>query len=106
MTTVTSSPTAQATPTLQALVSELALVENWHSLGVNLGLQGHTLREIERTYPDSSRCKTEMLDLWLQKAKNPTWKAVIDALCQMGEYAVALKTKRAIGMCLFFVSYD
>lgn len=75
-------------------------------LGVNLGLQGHILREIEQNYSDSSRCKTEMLDVWLENAKNPTWKAVINALRLMGEYTVALKIKREyfIGMCLF-VSY-
>ena len=32
-----------------------------------------------------------MLGHWLRNAKRPTWKAVVDALCLMGEHKVALK---------------
>lgn len=97
--------TAPAAPTLQALINELVLVENWYKLGVNLGLQEHQLCEIEKKHHDNSHCKTEMLDHWLGNAKNPNWKALFDALCQMGEYTVALtiKTKYSIGTCLLFV---
>ena len=86
-----SPPTAPATPTLQALVNELASVENWHLLGVNLGLQGHQLHEIERNYRgDSSRCKSETLYMWQRNAKNyATWEAVAQALCLMQEHVVA-----------------
>ena len=86
-----SPPTAPATPTLQALVNELASVENWHLLGVNLGLQGHQLHEIERNYRgDSSRCKSETLYMWQRNAKNyATWEAVAQALGLMQEHVVA-----------------
>ena len=82
--------TAPATPTLQALVNELASVEDWHLLGVNLGLQGHQLREIERNYRgDSNRYKTETLDLWQRNAKDTSWEAIAKGLCLMQEHVVA-----------------
>ena len=87
--------TAPATPTLQALVNELASVENWHKLGVNLGLQGHQLRKLEQDYPrDSDRQKSEMIDLWLISAVDITWEAVAHALCLMQEHAVAERIRR------------
>ena len=79
-----------ATPTLQELLNELNSVDNWHLLGVNLGLQGYQLREIERNYPrDNNRCKTELLDLWLRKTTKPTWETIASALCQIDEPVVA-----------------
>ena len=90
-------PTAPATPTLQALVYELALVENWHLLGVNLGLQGHQLREIERSYPQDNRRKTETLDFWRRNAKCASWEAVAQALCLMQEHVVADAIRRKYG---------
>ena len=85
-----SPPTAPATPTLQALVYELAPVENWHLLGVNLGLQGHQLHGIEQNYPrDNDRRKTETLYMWQRNAKNPSWEAIMEALCLMQEHVVA-----------------
>lgn len=81
--------TAPATPTLQSLVSELASVEDWHLLGVNLGLQGHQLRVIERTYRgETNRCKSEVLDFWLRNNENPTWEAIIEALDKMQQQKV------------------
>ena len=90
-----SPPTAPATPTLQALVYELTSVEDWHLLGVNLGLRGHQLHEIERNYDgDGNRCKTETLCMWQRNAKNPSWEAVVKALCLMKEHVVADRIRR------------
>ena len=102
-----SPPTAPATPTLQALVNELASVEDWHSLGVNLGLQGNQLGEIERNYPrDNNRRKTEVLYRWQRNATNPSWEAIVKALSLMEERVVADGIRRkyccfstAAGMC-------
>ena len=68
---------------------------NWHLLGVKLGLEDHELRTIDQDFrgDGSDRCKHEMLGHWLRNAKGPTWKAVADALCLMGEHAVALKIR-------------
>ena len=93
--TVIFLPTAPATPTLQALSNELASVENWHKLGVNLGLQGHQLRKLEQDYPrDSDRRKSEMLDLWLISGVDLNWETVAQALCLMQEHVVAERIRR------------
>ena len=90
-----SPSSTRATPTLQALANELDSIENWHRLGVNLGFQGHQLREIERNYNrDNNRCKIEMLDLWLRDTRNPTWEAIIRALDQMQARVVADNIRR------------
>ena len=87
-----SPPTAPATPTLRELSNELSSVQDWHSLGIKLGLDSHDLCTIEKDHPgDSLRCKHEMLGRWLKNSKLPTWKAVIDALHLMGEQAVTSK---------------
>ena len=89
---VFSPPTAPATPTLKELSNALDSVVNWYLLGVKLGLQDHELHTIEQNYRgDSERCKHEMLSRWLRTAKLATWKAVTDALQQMGEHTVAAK---------------
>ena len=90
---VFSPPTAPATPTLKELSNALDSVVNWHLLGVKLGLEDHELRTIDQDFrgDGSERCKHEMVGHWLRNAKCPTWKAVADALCLMGEHTVALK---------------
>ena len=89
---VISPPTVPPTPLLKELSNALDSIVNWYSLGVKLGLEDHELSAIEQDYRgDCDRSKLEMLSRWLRNAKLPTWKAVIDALQQMGEHAVALK---------------
>ena len=92
---VISPPAAPATPllNLKALSNALDSVVKWHSLGVKLGLEDHELSTIEQNHRgDNERCKSEVLSRWLRSAKlPPTWKAVVDALQQMGEHAVARK---------------
>ena len=69
----------------------------------------HELEIIERNYPANTvRCKHEMLIKWLENAKLPTWNAIADALCGMGEHGVAFKIRKkycssstATGTCLF-----
>ena len=108
---IVSLPTAPSTPTLKELSNALDSVMNWYSLGVKLGVEDHELRTIEQNYHgDSERSKLEMLSRWLRHVKPPTWKAVADALYQMGEYTVALKIQTKFGttdagMYLLAVSY-
>ena len=87
---VNSPPAAAATPLLKELSNALDSVVKWHSLGVKLGLEDHELSSIDQDFRgDNERCKHEMLSRWLRSAKLPTWKAIVDALQQMGEHAVA-----------------
>ena len=89
---VTSPPAAPGTPTLSELSNELDSIVNWYSLGVKLGIKGHELDTIGIDYHgDNTRCKHNMLSRWLRVTELPTWKAVMDALCLMGEHAVASK---------------
>ena len=90
---VISPPAAAAMPLLKELSNALDSVVNWHSLGVKLGLEDHELGTIEQNYrgDGNERCKHEMLSRWLRSDKLSTWKAVADALQQMGEHTVASK---------------
>ena len=103
-------PPALATPTLKELSNALDSVVNWYLLGVKLDLENHELRAIDHDFRGDGveRCKHEMLSHWLRNAKCPTWRAVTDALCLMGEHAVASKIQKRhchssseTGMCLF-----
>ena len=78
---------------LKELSNALDSVVKWHSLGVKLGLEDHELSSIDQDFrgDGNERCKHEMLSRWLRSAKLPTWKAIVDALQQMGEQAVASK---------------
>ena len=107
-----SLPPAAATPRLKELSNALDSVVDWFSLGVKLGLEDHELRTIERNYrgDGNERCKLEMLSRWLRSDELLTWKAVVDALQQMGEHKVASRiqgkycsstaTTDAAGTCL------
>ena len=87
-------PTASTTPSLLDLSNELSCV-SWHSLGVKLGLKGHQLHAIEESHRgNNERLKNEMLDLWLRSAKNPSWKAIVEALRLMEEHSVADRIQR------------
>ena len=104
-------PTAPAIPTLLELSNELDSVDNWHLFGLKLGMKAHELRTTEKNYKgDNVRCKHEMLSHWLQSAERPTWKAVDDALCLMGEHEIALRIQRKhssfstdTGVCLTLI---
>lgn len=63
---------------------------DWHSLGVKLGVEDYELTTIVKNFPgDNERCKHEMLIRWLHSVRSPTWKTVADALCLIGEHAIA-----------------
>ena len=96
VTVIWSFPPAPATPTLKELSNALDSVVNWHLLGVKLDLEDHELRAIDHDFHGDGveRCKHEMLSHWLRNAKRPTWRAVADALCLMGEHAVASKIRK------------
>ena len=50
---------------------------------------------IERNYHgDHERCRTEMLDCWLNSTTTPTWKAIIKALGHMEQGRVADEIQR------------
>ena len=73
----------------------LKLVSDWHLLGIYLDLKIHQLHTIERNHRgDDERCKTEMLNCWLDNTIAPTWEAVVKALGQMEQGRVADEIQR------------
>ena len=76
--------------------NELKTVNNWQSLGLELGLLYPTLEAIETNNRGQvEQCKTTMLAAWLRKEDNvskkgvPSWSVLIAALREIGENAVA-----------------
>ena len=79
----------QAAGGIRVLSSELTTVINWHKLGLNLNIPKHELDKIERDYRGNDRQRLEMLDLWLRRTPNATWRDVVSALQQMEENTLA-----------------
>lgn len=73
-------------------------VNDWYTLGLQLGIKTHTLRDIQQNNglsPDNRR--QEMFDVWLRSDPNASWEKLIGALETM-EYcrlARSVKTKYA-----------
>ena len=82
--------TAPATPTLKQLKKALKSVSDWHSLGIYLDLKTHQLNTIEKNHHgDDERCRTEMLNAWLNSTATPTWEAIVEALGEIEQGRVA-----------------
>ena len=81
-------------PTFFLLTQELNWVARWQTLGIHLGMTEDEITEIEQNYPgDTARRRTAMLDKWLKKEENPSWRRVIDALENMSEMSLANKLR-------------
>jgi len=58
---------------------EVAVVTDWHSLGIALKLS--SLEQIGANYKDPARCMTEVLVAWLRQSQTPcSWKSLVSAL--------------------------
>ena len=104
------------TPTLQQLMKALQKLEDWHMFGVILGVPYSQLRKIELNHQkDSDRCKTEMLQYWLDSTLVPKWNDVILALEVIDQLAMAAQIKHDYlwssavseeeGMCMLVLKY-
>ena len=73
-------------------------VDDWYTLGLQLGIKTRTLKGIQQNYglsPDNRR--QEMFDVWRRSDPNASWEKLVDALDTM-EYcclARSVKTKYA-----------
>ena len=76
---------------IATLCNELTSISDWVTLGVNLGVPYHLLKEIRSNYAIEGlgACRLEMLVLWLRRKSNASWQDVAGALRQMGENTVA-----------------
>ena len=81
-------------PTFFLLIEELNLVARWQTLGTHLGMTEDEITEIEQNHPgDTARRRNAMLDKWLKKEENPSWRRVIEALEKMSEMSLANKLR-------------
>ena len=74
----------------------LKRVNDWQSLGLELGLFHPTLKKIEIDYREKvEQCKREMIAAWLNQQDNvlqvgvPSWSVLQTALREIGEREVA-----------------
>jgi len=81
---------------IATLCNELTSISDWVTLGVNLGVPYHLLKEIRTNYAIEGlgACRLEMLVLWLQRAPNASWRGVAGALQQMGENTAAKRVEQ------------
>ena len=77
------------------LVRELESIVDWYLLGTCLNLKVNRLKCIEENYShDVTRCKIEVLSLWLDNPTTPTWEAVATAVGLMGTHGKVAVTIR------------
>ena len=84
---------------LPDLLDAIDNVSDWSLLGLYLKIPKYKLKEIEKQYNnDTSHCKVEMLDLWLQRECTPSWMLLAEALDRMGMYALAKAIRERHGI--------
>ena len=77
------------------VLNALENVNDWHSLGLQLGILYPTLEKIKTDNNKSDRCKTEMIAAWLNKEYDdltfgvPSWSVLKAALRKIKENTVA-----------------
>ena len=58
----------------------------WYHLGLQLGVEGHVLDQIEENYPrDSQMRKSKMFGAWLRRDPEASWEKLASALSCLGE---------------------
>ena len=61
------------------------MTPRWMKLGELLGIDEDLLDEIYVNNETDEECLRVLLEVWLQKSTNPTWKNVTDALAKIGK---------------------
>ena len=75
--------------------SELIDVTDWHQLGVKLEVPPSILHIIESNHPhDAKRCKTEVLNWWLENALEISCEKLAQAVEAVGGHAAVVKRLR------------
>ena len=79
---------------IDSLLEELTDISGseWFGLGIKLGVKHSTLKNFEANYKgDVQRCKTEMLNAWLQSGPTNPWTKLATTLECMGNKVLAQK---------------
>ena len=83
-------------PKLARLISIPVL--HWFSLGLKLGLTSYDLQVIQEDNPRNSKaCKRAMFNEWLRAEAHPSYKKLIYALEEMGDFKIASQLRRTYG---------
>ena len=72
---------------IATLCDELTGISDWFTLGLNLGVPHHQLKEVRSNYSVEGlgACRRETFSLWLQHTPSASWRDVVGALRQMRE---------------------
>ena len=65
------------------MTNELSsVIDKWFRIGVQLGISGAKLREIETDYPTANRCFSEVINFWIEGNTQVavTWKLLVEVL--------------------------
>ena len=80
---------------MAAVKTALKNLNDWQSLGLDLGLYYPTLERIEEEQQRViEKCKTKMIAAWLRRqdnASNPSWEQLRTSLVNIGEKELADK---------------
>ena len=76
----------------------------WQKFGEMLGMDEDLLDEIFTNHERNEECLRDVLDMWVKKSENPTWRAVTDALQKIGENKLAeLLYLKCNQPCCFYI---
>jgi len=80
---------------IRTLTHELKDVTEWFQLGGQLGVRHDKLKQIEQDCGrETERCKTEMLNRWLQSDPEASWNKVVEAVQRMDRVVLAQQLQR------------
>ena len=83
-------------PTLAELIDIPVL--DWFTLGLKLGLSSYNLDTIQEDYPRGNKaCKRVMFHQWLKRDVDSSYKKLIYALEEMGEFKIASDLRKQYG---------
>ena len=84
--------------TLQNIDKILIEVVDWHTLGIKLGLQVHTLKAIRIDYNvyGTHRQRQEMITTWLKSDIEASWDKLHNAIKEMEKHVAANRGMFAI----------
>ena len=73
--------------------------ESWYSLGLELGVPEHILKNISSDFKSCNRQSLEMLKYWM-KNTTPSWKAIVDALSKIDHESLSLSIRNKYLCCI------
>ena len=82
-------------PQLGEIISAIKEIMDPYTLGVQLGIESHELKKIEKNYPqDLDRQMAEVIEYWLHNSSDCTWGALASAVEKMGGHGNLVKELR------------